>query len=108
MFELMFCTKWEYLIKAIVKAIELLHYTVWYAVEENCIYVSKYYWDNGVKEDVLVLGDEYWHRKKQSEMMIEFIDDPDFDVWYYLSYSPQIWQLGEYRRIFKILQCCGF
>ena len=33
-----------------MKAIEIAHDTEWYAVEENYIYVSHFYWDDGVKE----------------------------------------------------------
>ena len=53
LYELMFCTRWKYPIKAITKSIELSHDTVWMAFEENNIYVSRFYWDNGVKQDVL-------------------------------------------------------
>lgn len=58
-YEILFCTKWKYPISAIKKVLTLSHNIEWYAVEENCIYVSKFYWNNGIKENVMVIDDEY-------------------------------------------------
>ena len=54
-FEIKFETRWDYPIKPIVKVIELCkEEIIWYAVEENFIYFSKFYWkDNKVLEDTL-------------------------------------------------------
>lgn len=89
--ELMFCTRWYYPIKAIRKVLELSKKTERYLVEENCIYVSKFYWENGVKEKVMLLekGYEDW-----SDSNLDFVYDikePDCDVWYYLQEVEEKW-----------------
>lgn len=56
--EILFNTRWRYPIKAIEKALELCkNDIIWYAVEENLIYVSKFYWDNEIREETLYLED---------------------------------------------------
>ena len=55
--DIKFCTRWQYPIRAIIRALELSHDIVWFAVEENHIYASKFYWNNGVKEDVMFIED---------------------------------------------------
>lgn len=41
-YEVKFCTRWEYPIQAILKALELSHEVEWFAVEESCVFVSKF------------------------------------------------------------------
>ncbi|MCR5663092.1 MAG: hypothetical protein K6G50_13350 [bacterium] len=94
-FEIKFCTRTEYPIKAIVRTIELSHNTVWYAFEENRIYVSKFYWDDGVKEDVLLVKDDYWDWCQNNEEFVDSLDDPDDGVWHYLSTADNKWKNWE-------------
>ena len=53
--EIKFKTKHYYPISAIKKAIEIGHNIVWYCVEENNIYISKFSWrQNGIVEETLI------------------------------------------------------
>ena len=58
LYEIKFATRWEYPIQAIIRALELDHEAQWFAVEEACVYVSKFYWDKAVKEDVMFIDDD--------------------------------------------------
>ena len=91
-YEVMFCTRWKYPIEAIKKALTMFHNMEWYAVEENCIYVSKFCWNGGINESVMVIEKEYdsWLGKN-----MEFCDSlktPDCAVWHYLQSVEEIWQ----------------
>ncbi|MBQ4283168.1 MAG: hypothetical protein IJB96_04490 [Lachnospira sp.] len=100
-YEILFCTKWKYPIAAIKKALTLSHNIEWYAVEENCIYVSKFYWNNGIKENVMVIDDGY---EKWLDNNIDFSDnleDYDHDIWYYLQTSDKMWVNWESNDDFK-------
>ena len=91
-YEIKFCTRWEYPIRAILRAIELAHDTVWYAVEENHIYVSRFYWDNGVKEDILRIEEAFDDWEEDKENFIDSLKDPDDSVWYFLPTLKEPWQ----------------
>jgi hypothetical protein len=93
LYEIKFCTRWEYPIRAIIRAVELAHDTIWYAVEENHIYVSKFYWDEGVKEDVCLLDEDElddWADKNIGHE--RDISDDDDEVWHYLSEVETVWR----------------
>lgn len=100
-YEIMFCTKWKYPIEAIKKAITLSHGVEWYAVEENCIYVSKFYWDNGVKEKVMLIEDGYGKWLNDNMEFSDSLEDPDCDVWHYLQITKEEWQEWESNDNFK-------
>ena len=89
-----FCTRWEYPIKAIVQAITLENDIVWFAVEENCIYVSKFYWSEleGVQEDVLFIEDGYDKWLDVNWNFEDSLQDPDYGVWYYLQTVSNDWR----------------
>lgn len=93
--EIKFLTRWEYPICAITKAIEIAHDTEWYAVEENYIYVSHFYWDDGVKEDVLYIEDEYSDWRHKYPEFSDVIELPDEIAWYYLNTAKGRWQRQE-------------
>lgn len=95
LYEIKFCTRWQYPIKAIIRTVELSHDTVWYAVEENHIYVSKFYWDSGVKEDVLFIEDDFdkWLDKNMDYYFS--LEDPDDGVWHFLSCAAEQWRNWE-------------
>ena len=90
-----FLTRSFYPIEAIIQAIKLSHDLEWYAVNDNNIYLSKFYWDNEIKEDILYLGDDFdnWIKKH-----IDFDDslfeenESDCGVWYFLRYSKHKWK----------------
>ncbi len=94
-YEIKFCTWWEYPIQAITRVIELAHDTVWYAVEENCVYASKFYWENTVKEDVIYIEDEYNQWEEEHEDFWETLDMPDDGIWYFLPTAKGKWNNWE-------------
>ena len=100
-YEIMFCTKWKYPIEAIKKAISISHDTEWYAVETNCIYVSKFYWDEAVKEKVMFIEDEYSDWLDEHLDFDDSLEDPDFDVWYFLQTAKSTWHEWESDDDFK-------
>ena len=100
-YEVLFVTRWYYPIEAIKEAVLLSHNLEWYAVEENCIYVSKFYWNNGVKEDVMMIEDGYYEWLDVNMDFNESLEDPDFDVWYYLRTVKENWRNWESNDDFK-------
>ena len=88
LYEIKFKTKWLYPIKPIIEAIKLCKEdVVWYATEENWIYVSKFYWENNkIVEDILHIENvdsfENWLDDINKEYPDEF---PDYVIW---SYEP--------------------
>ena len=87
---LKFQTRNYYPIEAIIKAIELSHDIEWFAVEENQIYVSKFYWGSDhVKEYVLHIEKEYdtWitNYADFDDALFEE-NEADCGVWYFLRY----------------------
>ena len=89
--EVKFVTRWEYPIRAIVRLLELSHDSVWFAVEENHIYISKFYWSNGVKEDVMYIAEEYDEWLGEHEDLFESLVDPDEEVWHFLPTATGTW-----------------
>lgn len=83
-YEIKFTTSWKYPIEAIKKIIELSNNTEWYAVEENYIYVSRFYWCDGVKESVMLIEDGYGEWINIYEDSLVDIEDSDNGVWRYL------------------------
>lgn len=83
--EFLFATRWYYPIEAIKKAVEIDHDLIWYAVEENVVHISKFYWDDKVREDVYVPGENWdvWY-EKNVEYSNNIKEDPDDDVWDFL------------------------
>ena len=95
--EIFFNTRWRYPIKAIVKALELCkNDIIWYAVQENLIYVSKFYWNDEIIEETLYLED----KDDFGEFIEDSLDvDSDFWVWKYKFEDKNDW---------KIWQCNNF
>lgn len=95
LYEIKFCTRWEYPIRAILRALELAHDTIWFAVEENHIYASKFYWADGVKEDVLFIENGFDQWLDENDEFDNSPKDPDDGVWYYLPTATGTWQSWE-------------
>lgn len=96
--EIKFCTRWEYPIKAIVKALELCKSDlVWYACEENHCYVSRFQWtDTGVQEHILPLDDDYWDWDEETENRLQDrIEEGDYDdsIWCFIPLSKKSWRV---------------
>ncbi|HFU3730364.1 TPA: hypothetical protein ACGO80_002053 [Streptococcus suis] len=86
-----FATQRAYPIAAIRAAIQLDHSLEWYAIEENCIYVSRFYWNNGVKEVICLLGDDFAERAWDKYEFEESLADSDHIVWYFLLENDAKW-----------------
>ena len=104
--ELMFQTRWDYPIYAIKKAIELDHSIIWYAVEENIIYISKFMWDNNkVIEKVLDLGTndfgDWYDKNIYNGNTYDEIDDADDAIWYYDYNKRKDWIVWECDDLIK-------
>ena len=94
-YEIMFCTEWEYPIEAIKKVIMLSCSTEWYAVEENYSYISKFYWDDEVKEKFMLIEDGYDEWLDANREFSDSLEPPDCDVWYYLQIAKEEWHEWE-------------
>ena len=90
-YELKYCHRWFYPITCITRLIETFHDVVWYLVEENHIYVSKFYWDNGVKEDVMDIEYQYYDWLDENPIFGDDLDFSDDDVWYFLKTLKENW-----------------
>ena len=92
--DLRFCTRWRYPVHAILKALELCPSLVWYAAEENHVYVSRFSCgENGkVQEEVMMIENGYdeWASSVRFEEELASWDDP---VWYYLETSNDPWKV---------------
>ena len=97
LYEVKFCTRWEYPIRAIVRTLELAHDTLWYAFEENRIYVSCFYWADCVKEKILFIEDEFWQWHFDNLDYDDSIEEPDDGVWHFLPTATGTWQNWESR-----------
>ena len=94
-YEIKFCTRWEYPIRAILRVLELSHDTQWFALEENHVYVSRFYWAGEIKEDVMVIADEFDHWLDENMEFDDSLEDPDDGVWYFLPTAKGTWQNWE-------------
>ncbi len=106
----MFQTRWRYPICAIIKAIELDHSIIWYVVETNLVYMSKFEWeDNKVIEKTLNIEDDdfdAWYDKNiynESSFNIHKADD---SVWYYDYESRKDWMTWECDDLIKRYKNC--
>ncbi|HFU3939704.1 TPA: hypothetical protein ACGO2Z_000773 [Streptococcus suis] len=89
---LKFATKRDVPIAAIRAAIKLDHSLEWYAVEENCIYVPRFYWNHGVQEEIYLLDDDDFGRWVEARYEFEeALADSDHIVWYYLLENKNNW-----------------
>ena len=101
--EIKFLTRWLYPICAIVKAVEMFKdELIWYACEENRIYLSKFFWNNGVYEKTLYLEntdyDEWAHANEDFSESIEYPDDV---LWYYNYEDSSDWKIWKCDNLIK-------
>ncbi|MCK1238887.1 hypothetical protein MX111_05495 [Streptococcus uberis] len=86
-----FATRWKYPIRAIQRAVKLDRTVEWYAMEENGIYISKFYYHRGLMEDIALLTDDF---DEWSDKMYDFeekLSDHDHLIWYYLLKNKLKW-----------------
>lgn len=89
---LTFATKRDYPIAAIRAAIQLDHTVEWYAIEENCIYGSRFFWKQGVQEEICLLDDDCFGTWAEARYEFdEALADSDHIVWYYLLENKVNW-----------------
>lgn len=104
--ELKFKTRWDYPICAIKKAIEVDHSIVWYAMEENIIYISKFVWENDkvVEKTLNIENDDFsdWYDKNIfNGNTYDDIDDADDAIWYYDYDNKNEWIVWPYDDLIK-------
>lgn len=92
-YEVLFDTRWYYPIKAIVKACELARGNlVWYAIEENEIYFSKFFWqDNQVMEETIFIENDEDFEDFRDDLWDDLSELPEFvypDFWIW-GYQPE-------------------
>lgn len=95
--QILFNTKWRYPIKAIQKSLELCkEKIIWYVVEENLLYISKFYWKDEMLEEILHLEDRLdFEEFFRNSLEIE----SNFWIW---EYKP------EHKKGWKIWRCNDF
>ena len=93
--ELKFCTLWQYPIQAIGRFLELAPDTLWYAVEENHIYVSRFCREESLKEDVLLIEDAFPRWEEENKELPDSLPEADDAVWYFLPEAPGTWRRWE-------------
>lgn len=104
--EIKFCTRWEYPIEVIIKALELGKNQIeWFACEENYRYISKFLWiTDGIEEQVFLLEDDYgdWYLKNE-EYLDYIMGDRECDdaVWYYLPFCKHGWKKWPSKDIYS-------
>lgn len=85
--EVKFASKWDYPIDVIVEAINIDHSIKWYAIEENCVYISKFEYDekrSKVKESIVILDsnfDDFLGKLLNADLKVE-LEDADDLIWY--------------------------
>lgn len=60
-------------------------------MEESCIYVSKFYFQNGLMEDIALLTDDFDKWSDKNYDFEESLSDNDHLIWYYLPQIKQGW-----------------
>lgn len=90
-YEIKFTTMWKYPIEAVKKIIELANDTEWYAVEENYIYVSRFYWCDGVRESIVKIEEDNEEWRENNADLFERIEICDNEMWYYLQTIDPEW-----------------
>lgn len=106
MVEIKFQTSKYYPICAIKKAIELDNSIVWYAVEENLIYISKFEWnENKVVEKTLYIETDKFNNWYDENICngntYDNLEDCDDAIWYFNDYSEQDWKLWKTDDLIK-------
>lgn len=88
---LKFATKWDYPIAAIHRTLTLDHSIEWYAVEENDLYVSRFYWEQGVQERIALLRDDFYVWSEAQQLIEDDLSDEDHLLWYFLKDHQVSW-----------------
>jgi hypothetical protein len=101
-YEIMFATRTFYPVFAIVKTIEQFHYSVWYAVEENAVYVSKFCLEDcQLREYAAYIEEDHGIWLEQNFDYAANVAEPDCDVWHYMNERKLEWKRWDNRDIFK-------
>lgn len=94
LYEIKFCTRWNYPILAIIKAIELCHDLVWYSFDEAYEGVSRFFWDkteNKVTEYGFDPGFAFDVWEQENEYLWNVTQSPDDPMWLYLKNATVDW-----------------
>ena len=92
-FEVLFATYDWYPICAIVKAIEIDHNVIWYAVGEEIIYMSKFSWDGKkvIEMTYDLESDDYCEWEDANWDQLKDLDDCDCIAWHYDTEKYDMW-----------------
>lgn len=90
--QLKFTAKWQYPIRAIMRTLNTSHETIWHAAEENHAYVSKFYWNDGLKEDAAYILDDYYEWDSANSNCFEALQDYDTSAWHYIDEKQPLWE----------------
>ncbi|MGT2772454.1 hypothetical protein [Streptococcus marimammalium] len=54
----------------------------WYAIKENNLYVSRFYWKQGVQERIALLGDDFYVWSEGYQLIEDglFDEDLSYDI----------------------------
>lgn len=86
-----FATTWNYPIAAIHRSLTLDQSIEWYAVEENNLYVSRFYWEQGVQERIALLGDDFYLWSEAQQLIEDELSDEDHLLWYFMKDHQVSW-----------------
>ncbi len=96
--ELMFLTRNFYPVFVIFKTLEMFHDTIWYAVEENCVYVSKFIWETDqLVEYAVYIEKEYGKWLESNFDYALSVQNPDSDVWHFMENGRMKWKPWDNR-----------
>ena len=103
LYEVKFHTRNYYPIEAIVRSISLDHNVIWYATEEEYIYLSQFSWNKDkIVEDVLPLEKERFYKwQDENENLYESLSDSDDDIWYYDYDNDTDWKIWDCDDLIK-------
>lgn len=103
--EIKFYTRWKYPIYAIIKSIEMFKEDlIWYACEENKMYISKFFWDGKkVQESILDLENKDYinWRMNNDDFIEENIECPDDEIWHYDYNNKNEWKIWNCNDLIK-------
>ncbi len=83
-YEIKFITMRYYPIMAITELLKLCkNKVVWYAFEESSDYISKFYWNEKIKEEILCINS-----RKDVEEFLDLTEESDSEFWIW-DYKPE-------------------
>lgn len=98
-YEVKFITMRYYPIMAITELLKLCqNKVVWYAFEESSDYISKFYWSEEIKEEIL-----YINNSKDFEEFLDLTEecDSEFWIWNYKPENKDEWKISSSNNLIE-------